>query len=508
MDADPDPEVLVILESVGLAELAPRFATEDIDGPMLCSLTDGDLAELGLSPEQRLVLLARLRPGGSAAPAADSLSAPLAIAAAERALQRSALGEAAGFLDQAEARLSVAGEGAPADPLRLRVLIARSALARVQLGIASDEAGRLGRQVLELARKLREPTSELMALTGLYTHALVRAEYFVAGKWAELLSERAAQAQDATFRMIGRRGTGVMALHTGSLATSVLALREAFDGYDEARHLPLAYAHGYDHAEICAAFLSFALWLTGDPVGARAMSAFSVSHSQRIGHAHSQAQALVFRSMLMAVARDWEACRAAGRAGEALGREQGLSVMGTASGFFATVAELVLAPQPPSAAELKQLRHTNAEFRKVNPFNYQQVAGLMLATIDLKAGALDEAAEALQRAEAMQARTREIFLAPELLRMRAQILRARGDEGAARLALAEALESAHAMGANMFALGIACDMAELEPVARNIAQLTAARDRLVSADGGADLRRCGTILGAAAAEAGPRLPPG
>ena len=45
----PDREVLAVLESVGLGELAPRFAAEDIDATLLWSLEDADLRDLGLT---------------------------------------------------------------------------------------------------------------------------------------------------------------------------------------------------------------------------------------------------------------------------------------------------------------------------------------------------------------------------------------------------------------------------------------------------------------------------
>lgn len=493
---EPDPEVLAILQSVGLGALAERFAAEDIDGPLLWSLDDADLQELGLGAAEREILLGRLRPAGEAprAPARDrdgKVPAALAVAAAEQALQRSALAEAAQFLRDAELSLA---QAADADSLRLRVLIARSSIVRAQQGIASEDAGRLGRQVLELAQRLRETRSELMALTGLYTHALVRADYFVAGKWAELLCERAAQAQDETFRMIGQRGTGVVALHTGALTQAVMALQEAFDSYDEAQHLPLAYAHGYDHAEICAAFLSFALWISGDAAGGRSASAYSVSHSTRIGHMHSLAQALVFRAMLMALAQDWEECLAAAQQGEEVGRAHQLGVMGTACGFFSIVAQLCTAPGPPDPVALKALRRSHAEFKRVNPYNYQQVCGLLLATLHLKAGDVAEAEDALQQAEAVQARTKEIFLQPELMRMRAQIRVARGDHAGALAERTAALDVAGKMGASMFALRIACDMADAAPSAESLARLATLRGRLVSEDSGADARRCAALL--------------
>ena len=158
--AGEDPEVVAILDSVGLAGLAPHFAAEEIDGPTLWSLRAEELRELGLADAEGAALLARLRPEGTA-PEDRVVPPAAALAAAEQALQRSALAEAAAFLAQAERGLAGVRDE-QADPLRLRLLIARSSIARTQLGIASDEAGRLGREVLALARKLRETRSELM----------------------------------------------------------------------------------------------------------------------------------------------------------------------------------------------------------------------------------------------------------------------------------------------------------------------------------------------------------
>lgn len=488
-----DPEVEAILGQAGLAGLAGSFAAEEIDLATLWTLQDADLRELGLDGAQRQALLARLQRDGTAAGRDGDMPAADALAAAEQALRRQALAEAQRHLHAADQALSGMAD-AVADPLRLRGLIARLAICRARQGIAAEEAGRLGRQVLELAQKLRETKSELLALTGLYTHALVRAEYFVAGKWAELLCERAAQAQDPTFRMIGQRGTGVVALHTGALTQAAMALQEALDAYDEDQHLPLAHLHGYDHAEITSAFLSVARWISGDPAGGLRASDFSVGHARHIGHMHSLAQALVLRSMLMAVTQDWAAGLAAAQEAEAVGRRHALGGMCRASGFFHTVAQLAARPAPPGPAELRALRHSHDEFRRVNPYNYQQVCGLMLAALHVRSGALAEAETAIAEAAAMQARTREIFLQPELMRMRATILAARGDAEGARAVQAAALQEATRMGASMFALRIACDMAEQEPQAAMRRQLQAVRGRLVSEDGAADLQRCEQLL--------------
>lgn len=51
------PEVGSILEELGLGQLAPRFAAEDIDARVFLMLSDADLKELGLTLGQRRKVL-------------------------------------------------------------------------------------------------------------------------------------------------------------------------------------------------------------------------------------------------------------------------------------------------------------------------------------------------------------------------------------------------------------------------------------------------------------------
>ena len=428
-----------------------------------------------------------------------STAAPLSLAAGEQSMQRSALIEASHFLRQAQASLDRLERTRQTDQLRLRVLIAQSSICRARLGIASDEAGQLAQQVLELARSLGEKRSELIALNGLYTHSLVRADYATAGIWAGRLREEAMLSQDPTFSMIGTRATGVVALHTGVLEQATVALREALDSYDEAQHLPLTYLHGYDHAEICAAFLSFALWLRGDPVGAEKVSAFSVSHSRRIDHKHSLAQALVFRALLKALAHDGGAVVDVSPEARELGRKHGFAAMHGVAVFFIEAGRLMARAEAPSAAERASLREAYGEFKKANPYNYHGLACAQMAKLSLASGAVAEADEALRQGEAIQDRTGEVFVSPELMRIRSQLLAAQGDTDAAEENRMAAFQAAEEMGAVMLALRIACDMAEARPTREALDRLRAVRGRLASEDGGWDLARCQALLASAMA---------
>lgn len=442
----------------------------------------------------------RLRPGLLAWHAAEAeeyaTAAPLALLAGEQALSRSALIEADHFLRQALAALDLLQRTRPHDLLRLRALVGQASISRARLGIASDEAGALGRQVLELAQRLGERRSEMIALNGLYAHALVRSDYRAAGDWAVRLRETAEVSQDRTFRMIGDRGLGVVALHTGALDQAATLLRQALDSYDEAQHLPLAHAHGYDHAEICAAFLSFTLWSRGDPAEARRISAFSVDHSRRIAHAHSLAQALAFRAMLSTLARDTATAIACAAEAEEVSARHGLPAMGGAGVFFGKVAHLLAQDGPPDRAVLDDLQAAHARFRQFNPYNYGPLTGALMAGLFLRAGDSASAARELDQADALQDSTGETWMRPELMRLRGQVLAAGGAGEAAQYQLVAALEAAEACGARMLALRIACDLCEMDRSAIAMARLQDLRGRMVSTDGGWDDRRSQAVLAA------------
>lgn len=422
-------------------------------------------------------------------------AAPLAYAAGAAALQRSAMIEATHFLERALVSLDRLNATPAFTRLRLKVLTAQSSVCRARIGIASDEVGTLSRQQLELARSIGDSESELAALNGLLAHALVRADYAVAQTWAARLMETAQATQDATFVMIGLRGAGSVALHTGAIAEGVEKLRAALAQYDEARHLHLTHVQGYDQAEICAVFLSFAEWLHGDPVAAEASSAFAVSHSRRIEHVHSLAQALLFRAMLMALAGNGPEAIACSSEALELGQMHDLAVMRGASGFMSEAAALICGQTPPEDAALKSLLSRHKELLKVNPYNYQPISGAILARALLLGDDRDAAKVALDHAEKMQDATGETMVRPELMRLRAQLRIAEGELAEGLAGLAAAHDTANDMGAHMLALRIACDMAELSPSEATRTLLQTTFQRMSSHDQGADVLRARALLG-------------
>ena len=251
----------------------------------------------------------------------------------------------------------------------------------------------------------------------------------------------------------------------------------------------LAIAHGYDHAEICAVFLSFTLWMRGDLQGARELSRFSVDHSRQIDHAHSLAQALSFRAMLAAIAAEGGEMAEAGTEAIDLGTRFDLKVMREAGWYFRESAWFLARGEALTQEQMAGLREAEAAFLKVNPDNYGPVAKSFMARILISSGKYDEAANELDKAVEKEAQTGEIWITPELTRIRALVAQAKGDTSGARELRQTAFDRAIETGAKTFALRIACDMVEADPSfeTRNI--LIDAANNMVSLDEGWDVRR-------------------
>ena len=412
-----------------------------------------------------------------------------------------ALVEANHYLQMAREALDALPESDEQKRLRLRVLTGLAAVKRGRLSIAHDDVGALGQETLSLARSLGDNRAEMLALNGLYAHALVRADYRSAHEWATALIAAAKAGQDRVFAMIGQRALGVVALHAGQFEAAETGLRAALDAYDRARDLRLAYAHGYDHAEICAVFLAFTLWMRGDLKGAREMSAFSVDHSRAIDHAHSLGQAQAFRAMLAAMALDAGELARAGDEALVTADRFDIKVARGAGLFFGSAARMLADDRPPDDARLRDLAAHFDAFREFNPYNYGPFARSLLAMAQLRAGRLDEAGQALDIAREVAARTGETWTNTELDRLAAQLARARGDGGEADRIALRAYEQAEAGGAVTLALRLACDLVEANGAEEDFRRLATAAGRIVSDDDGWDMCRYRAL---AAASAGTR----
>ncbi|MDF3415880.1 AAA family ATPase [Sulfitobacter sp. M57] len=418
----------------------------------------------------------------------------LALKAGESLLKRSALLEAGHFLEMANAAIQRLPETSAHKQEHLRIITGLASVERSRFGIATDASADLGTQAVQLARELGDSKTELLALNGLYAHSLVRANYPRAQEYAETLLETARRNREKTFVMIGTRAIGAVAFHRSDQVTAQRNLNMALSQYDKEAHLHLAHAHGYDHAEICAVFLCMSNWLTGDLRKSRHFGTFSIEHSREIGHAHSMAQAMAFRVMLGALARHGTELSIIASEAIELGEKHDIRVMRAVALLFPFVTHLCLRPEPPKPAEMSDLALRIKEFRKVNPFNYGPLLASLIADVSLRANDIDGAEAALSEGAALEMSTGETWTAPELLRLRAQVAAARGEELMARQLRQEALASATRAGALTLALRAQCDIAMADPGPDTVQAVQKALLKMASDDQGWDTQRAATLV--------------
>ena len=489
-----EPQRVDGVEAIGIRHKTYRDVIyEQIDGPVRRKLHAAAFDALQDLTQARPEILAK-----HAQAAQDWQNTSVhALAAGETFLKRSALVEAGHFLEMADAALIRLPGSTLVTEQRLRAITGLASVERSRFGIATDRSAELGQQAADLARAIGDGKAELLALNGLYSHALVRANYPKAEEHAKALLKAAELSQNQTFVMISTRAIGAVALHRGDQETAKQNLEAALEKYDRESHLPLAHSHGYDHAEITAALLAMSLWISGDVQRARQLGTFAIDHSRDIDHAHSLAQAVSFRVMWGAMARHGSELKDIAAEGQAVAEKHGIRVMRAATRLFPFATQLCLQASTPTTQELAELDERVVEFRAANPFNYGPLLASVLAEVYVRAGDLDAAEAVLIDGAQTEAKTGETWTSSELLRMKARVAAARNDRSTAQKLRKEALDCAMRTHASTVTLRITCDIAEgdLRPETLNAVQ--DALSGMVSLDDAWDVKRARALLGRA-----------
>jgi predicted ATPase len=212
--------------------------------------------------------------------------------AGQRALERSALLEAAEQLGRALAQIATL-PGTPA--LRSAQIKLQIALITPLIHIkgyaapetkAAEERARL---LIAQAEALGEPPDDpLLLFSVLYGVCVANSVAFDGDKVRELAAQflSLAEKQSATVPlMIGHRISGFSLLATGDVARGRIHLDQAVGLYDPAEHRRLATRFGVDTGTLVLCLRSWALWMLGYPESAVADIDRALSNAREIGQA-------------------------------------------------------------------------------------------------------------------------------------------------------------------------------------------------------------------------------
>ena len=257
------------------------------------------------------------------------------------------------------------------------------------------------------------------ALNGLYSYHLVSAQYAGALDSAQSLLDVARANGDGMFEMIGLRAVGAVAFHVGDPATAAVHLERSLALYEPERHASIATQLGIDHKVMTSNFLALTRLVQGQVDAAIEVQRQGLAWADRIDHAHSIAQALVFYCLLLAVHEDWANVPPLAERTIEVGVKRGFPVMESGGRFFLGAAR---AFDGDLEGGLKTMRESSVQWWASGIRNYRPFSELLLARAHAMCGDMDAARTFLDAARSGIEATGERWIEAEMWRVRGELL--------------------------------------------------------------------------------------
>lgn len=355
--------------------------------------------------------------------------------AAEHALRRCAYPEALEHLNRGRELL----EAVPHESERLTLelgLQLTSGTALIALrGSGAPEVEAVYLRARELAERLGDPVGLYPALWGLLFVNYSRGRYAEARGIGERLLALAERASDADQLLEAHHGLWATLVAMGEPEAALLHIQSGHRLYSPQRHRAQAFLYGHHDAGTCSWYhLASARWLLGYPDAARVALGEARALAERLDHPMTTMIALCSRMWVHYHRGDLADARDCGRDVVALGATHGFS--GWVDDGAVVLACLAAGDDHPSIGELYEQLRSGAPGRAA----WRNVHCLcVLARVAADEGNVDLSFEILA---AIPEELRGAFFAPEIERIRGELLVRRGERDEAERCFRSAIEIA------------------------------------------------------------------
>lgn len=359
------------------------------------------------------------------------------FAAGRQAAERSANLEAIGHLRHGLAVLADLPDGEARARYELLLQLGLGIPLMACRGYAAPETGEAFQRASDLAEQLGDNVQRSRAFYGLWAYYFSLGEYRVAEALAARLLRLATEAGDRDVTALGHRALGTSRYVLGDRAGARAEIEASLRPHDAAARHPLVHRFGQDHRAAGLATLSIVQWIEGQPDTALQTSLAGVEAARASGHANSLGHALTYGACPVAILRgDWDVAE---RWVETLlghAREHRLGLWHASA--LAYRGE-VRAERGEFAAAIADFRAGLLEFQSVvSTVRLPAHQGAFAEALG-RAGQWDEALATAEDAVHLAERREERWCLPELLRIKGNILAARGSAGLAETTLREAV---------------------------------------------------------------------
>jgi class 3 adenylate cyclase/predicted ATPase len=384
--------------------------------------------------------------------------------AGDLAHRRSANTEAIEHLERALELVRQRAPSSDRDQHELSLLIAVGAPLTAAKGYSVPEVEQTYRRAGELCVKLGDDRSAefFRALYGTWRVHLLRADYVAALEFARRLLRLAEAGRNGTQLGAAHRALGSTQFYLGTDPASAreqLELVIASEALERDRTSFLDELHDVvDPWITCHAYQAWSMWLAGLPAEARRLSDRALVLSKELQHPFTRALALSFDSWLCQWMGDVETVRERAADALAIATEQGFQ-------FWIGWDEIMLgwceAASGEHQAGLERMTRGLESWRAVGSELGTTYFLVLIADVQRAAGLGDEAWLSLHEADEVARRTQEGWWAPELHRIRGELLRLRGASDAeVEHELARGLELAQQRGSHSLSVRVATTLAQ------------------------------------------------
>jgi class 3 adenylate cyclase/predicted ATPase len=380
------------------------------------------------------------------------------LRAGHHCLRRSAMDEALGHLRRGESLIAQVPDTPWRRQCELDLTIAMGMAQIATQGYAVASTGDTFRKAQVLCERLPDPPQTLAVMHGLWTHALMRADFPSALKQVEEVLDRGATRSDPIWSLMGHRFRGCTRYFLGEFSESIADIDAGLALYDPALRARYATLTVDDPRIVMLLFRAWSLMCMGRFADAKHFADMAVHDARKIGHLYSLAHALSGRAFItLSTGSPSDALRQVDELSEALA-DNGIA-------YYDAIATIMRGYCLVTLNRVQQglplITSGLAAYRGAGTVLYASGFLRMAAECHCRAGMTTEAMAMIDEAVTVMDATWQCWDAAEIHRVRGTVLLATHNETEAEESLRRSLDIARSQGAMLWELRAARDLAGL-----------------------------------------------
>jgi predicted ATPase/class 3 adenylate cyclase len=329
-------------------------------------------------------------------------------------------------------------------------------------GISGIEVERTYSRAQALCEREGKRDELFPVLRGLWNCYLARGQLQRAHDLAVRIFAQAEEHEGPLQRALAHRALGSTLFFLSRFAEALdeteqaIAIDDALEGSDSNRtHL---FLYGERPGIIARLYGGWALWFRGFPDRAVARFGEAIALAEKLDHAYSLAFALTFAAGMRNDRRDFAAALEYADAASRIATKHDLPLWLGESTVAKGYAQASLGHHTEG---IRQLRSGISGLHRIGDWHHRSHWLGLLAAAYLEAGAYDDALAVIDEALEIVAATQELYYAPELDRLKGDLLMRQGEIDEAAVCFQKALRAAAGMGAKSLELRTAMSLARL-----------------------------------------------